>query len=159
MFDNVTLFRNFFSYVCHFICNTACCCFLYKYYHGKQMENSASDCCTVRTQTQCLCDMAAWLRWCCITLQIILLCLTVLSIGCKVHRHKVSMITVIFKKNCVYFRWHWTRRVRMDQHGLERGVSIPTYKTDISYCRPNVINVFLVPIYVYYVWFVVVCRC
>lgn len=98
----VTLNRNFLSYVCHFICNTACCCFLYKYYHGKQMENSASYCCTVRTQTQCLCDMAAWIRCRCITLQIILLCLTVLSIGCKVHRHKVSMITVIFKKKIVF---------------------------------------------------------
>lgn len=57
------------------------------------------------------------------------------------------------------FRWHWDRRVGMDQHGLERRVSISTYQTDISYCRPNVINVFLVPINVYYVCFCCCCCC
>lgn len=30
----------------------------------------------------------------------------------------------------------------MDQDGLERRVSIPTYKTDISYCRSHVMNMF-----------------
>lgn len=32
----------------------------------------------------------------------------------------------------------------MDQNGLERRVSFPTYKTDISYCRSHVMNMFLV---------------
>lgn len=73
-------------------------------YHGEQMENSATDCCTVRTQTQCLCDMAAWFRYCCITLQIIFLCSTVISIRCKVlsqlkltHCPIVSVITLILE--------------------------------------------------------------
>lgn len=30
----------------------------------------------------------------------------------------------------------------MDQDGLERRVSIPTYKTDISFCRSHVMNMF-----------------
>lgn len=34
--------------------------------HGEQMGNSASNCCTVRSQAQCHCDMAAWFRCYCI---------------------------------------------------------------------------------------------